>query len=64
MSKSLGNLVMVDALLKIYSSDALRLYLGFKHYREAWSYREEDLKKSQELSDRVWAPNFFNIDDR
>jgi cysteinyl-tRNA synthetase len=53
MSKSLGNLVMVDALLKTYSSDALRLYLGSHHYREAWSYREEDLKKYQELSDRL-----------
>jgi len=50
MSKSLGNLVMVDKLLDTYSPDALRLYLGSHHYREAWSYDEKDLKKFQELA--------------
>ncbi|HSQ26435.1 MAG TPA: cysteine--tRNA ligase [Anaerolineales bacterium] len=50
MSKSLGNLVMVDSLLVTYSPDALRLYLGSHHYREAWSYDEKDLKKFQELA--------------
>jgi L-cysteine:1D-myo-inositol 2-amino-2-deoxy-alpha-D-glucopyranoside ligase len=50
MSKSLGNLVMVDRLLDTYSPDALRLYLGSHHYREAWSYDEKDLKKFQELA--------------
>ncbi len=51
MSKSLGNLVMVDKLMDTYSPDALRLYLGSHHYREAWSYSEKDLKKFQELAD-------------
>jgi L-cysteine:1D-myo-inositol 2-amino-2-deoxy-alpha-D-glucopyranoside ligase len=50
MSKSLGNLVMVDKLLDTYSPDALRLYLGSHHYRQAWSYDEKDLKKFQELA--------------
>ena len=50
MSKSLGNLVMVDRLLDTYSPDALRLYLGSHNYREAWSYDEKDLKKFQELA--------------
>jgi len=53
MSKSLGNLVMVADLLQTFSPDALRLYLGSHHYREAWSYREKDLQKSQELADRL-----------
>jgi L-cysteine:1D-myo-inositol 2-amino-2-deoxy-alpha-D-glucopyranoside ligase len=53
MSKSLGNLVMVDKLMDIYSPDALRLYLGSHHYREAWSYSEKDLKKFQELADSL-----------
>jgi L-cysteine:1D-myo-inositol 2-amino-2-deoxy-alpha-D-glucopyranoside ligase len=53
MSKSLGNLVMVDELMKSFSSDALRLYLGSHHYREAWSYDEKDLKKFQQLADRI-----------
>jgi L-cysteine:1D-myo-inositol 2-amino-2-deoxy-alpha-D-glucopyranoside ligase len=50
MSKSLGNLVMVDKLMDTYSPDALRLYLGSHHYREAWSYSEKDLEKFQELA--------------
>ena len=53
MSKSLGNLVMVDKLMDTYSPDALRLYLGSHHYREAWSYSENDLKKFQELADSL-----------
>ena len=53
MSKSLGNLVMVDALLATYSADALRLYLCSHHYREAWTYRETDLKKFQELANSL-----------
>jgi L-cysteine:1D-myo-inositol 2-amino-2-deoxy-alpha-D-glucopyranoside ligase len=50
MSKSLGNLVMVDKLLDTYSPDTLRLYLGSHHYRQAWAYDEKDLKKFQELA--------------
>jgi L-cysteine:1D-myo-inositol 2-amino-2-deoxy-alpha-D-glucopyranoside ligase len=53
MSKSLGNLVMVDDLMKSFSSDALRLYLGSHHYRQAWSYDEKDLKNSQALADSL-----------
>jgi cysteinyl-tRNA synthetase len=52
MSKSLGNLVMVSDLLKTYSPDALRLYLGSHHYREVWSFHEEDLQHFQALADR------------
>jgi L-cysteine:1D-myo-inositol 2-amino-2-deoxy-alpha-D-glucopyranoside ligase len=53
MSKSLGNLVMVNKLLETYSPDVLRLYLGSHHYREAWSYSEKDLQKFQELADSL-----------
>ncbi len=53
MSKSLGNLVMVDKLLTTYSADAQRLYLGSHHYREAWTYNETDLKKFQELANSL-----------
>ena len=53
MSKSLGNLVMVDELMKSFSSDALRLYLGSHHYRQAWSYDEKDLKNFQALADNL-----------
>jgi cysteinyl-tRNA synthetase len=53
MSKSLGNLVMVDKLMDTYSPDALRLYLGSHHYREAWSYSEKDLQKFQVLANSL-----------
>lgn len=39
--------------MKSFSSDALRLYLGSHHYREAWSYEEKDLKIFQELADSL-----------
>ena len=53
MSKSLGNLVMVSDLLKTYSPDTLRLYLGSHHYREGWSYNEKDLQKFQDLANNL-----------
>ena len=54
MSKSLGNLIMVDDLLEKYSADAIRLYLANQHYREAWSYDEKALEESQELYVKIW----------
>lgn len=53
MSKSLGNLVMVRDLLNTYSANALRLYLGSHHYRDAWFYDEKDLLKFQALADML-----------
>ena len=53
MSKSLGNLVMVSDLLKTYSPDTLRLYLGSHHYRKGWSYNEKDLQKFQDLANNL-----------
>ena len=53
MSKSLGNLVMVRDLLKEYSADALRIYLGMHHYRESWSYSESELKEASVLDTEI-----------
>ncbi len=50
MSKSLGNLVWAKELLKTWSPDALRLYLGSYHYREIWGYEETRLKQSAKLA--------------
>ncbi|MGD2178151.1 MAG: cysteine--tRNA ligase, partial [Anaerolineae bacterium] len=36
MSKSLGNLVMVNDLLQDWSPNALRVYLACHHYRQPW----------------------------
>jgi L-cysteine:1D-myo-inositol 2-amino-2-deoxy-alpha-D-glucopyranoside ligase len=51
MSKSLGNLIMVRDLLERFSPDALRIYLGRHHYRQSWSYDEDELLASQQLAD-------------
>jgi L-cysteine:1D-myo-inositol 2-amino-2-deoxy-alpha-D-glucopyranoside ligase len=45
MSKSLGNLVLVDDVLKDYSPDALRLYLFTHHYRGRWEYRDNEMEE-------------------
>ncbi len=51
MSKSLGNLVMVRDLLKTYSPDVLRIYLGSHQYRETWSYSENDLAHAYKIAE-------------
>jgi cysteinyl-tRNA synthetase len=38
ISKSLGNLIMVQDLLEKYSPDAIRLYLAGHHYRAIWEH--------------------------
>ena len=44
MSKSLGNLVLVEDLLKQYSPNKIRWLLLSHHYRHPWEYEEEELK--------------------
>ena len=46
MSKSLGNLVMVDRLLQDYSPDSVRLYLASHHYRRPWEFTFRELDES------------------
>ncbi|MEZ4869198.1 MAG: cysteine--tRNA ligase [Caldilineaceae bacterium] len=53
MSKSLGNLVMVRDLLQHYSPNALRLYLGQHHYRQPWSYAEDELAQAGQLAGQI-----------
>ncbi len=48
MSKSLGNLVMVEELLKTYSPNAIRYLLLSHHYRETWEYKAEEMEKAAE----------------
>lgn len=50
MSKSLGNLIMVRDLLKTYSPDALRIYLGGHHYRQPWNHDEVELTKAEQVA--------------
>ena len=52
MSKSLGNLVMARDLLKTYSPDTLRLYLGMHHYQIEWSADRGRLGWAARLAER------------
>ncbi len=54
MSKSLGNLVKVDALLAAgHTPDALRLYLLATHYREDQDFTEDELNQWEQVSDTL-----------
>jgi cysteinyl-tRNA synthetase len=43
--------VMVSDLLRSCSADALRLYLADHHYRQAWSYDEDELYEAGRFAD-------------
>lgn len=47
MSKSLGNLVLVQDLLKKYSANAIRWLILSHHYRYPWEYVESDLQDAE-----------------
>ena len=53
MSKSLGNLVMIQDLLRDHAPDALRLYLGSHHYRRPWSHDEAELARADALARKL-----------
>jgi L-cysteine:1D-myo-inositol 2-amino-2-deoxy-alpha-D-glucopyranoside ligase len=55
MSKSLGNLVMVDDLLQQWSADALRVYLGRHHYRRRWAHDLDALAQADRLATKLRA---------
>jgi L-cysteine:1D-myo-inositol 2-amino-2-deoxy-alpha-D-glucopyranoside ligase len=50
MSKSLGNLIWVQELLKTCSADSVRVYLAGYHYRQAWEYDESKVKEAEALA--------------
>jgi L-cysteine:1D-myo-inositol 2-amino-2-deoxy-alpha-D-glucopyranoside ligase len=62
MSKSLGNLVLVQDALGDYSADALRLYLFSHHYRSAWEYREDEVDEwatlAADLREAIDIPSY------
>ena len=53
MSKSLGNLVLVRDLLRIYPGDAIRHYLVSHHYRDEVDYTEAGMGGSAETVARL-----------
>jgi L-cysteine:1D-myo-inositol 2-amino-2-deoxy-alpha-D-glucopyranoside ligase len=50
ISKSLGNLIMVQDLLENYSPDAIRLYLAGHHYRQIWEHDPATLERAEQLA--------------
>lgn len=52
MSKSLGNLILVEDLLRKYSPDAIRWMILSHHYREPWEFEEYELEQvEKKMSD-------------
>jgi L-cysteine:1D-myo-inositol 2-amino-2-deoxy-alpha-D-glucopyranoside ligase len=52
MSKSLGNLVFVDALRKEWDPRAIRLAIVSHHYRHSWEWDEELMPEAAKRLDR------------
>jgi len=52
MSKSLGNLVIVNQLMQDYSPNAIRILLASHHYRTAWEYFTEQSEQAQLTANR------------
>lgn len=53
MSKSLGNLVLVEDLLKKYNPFVIRWTLLSHHYRDPWEFREEELSEIEEKIKKI-----------
>ena len=53
MSKSLGNLVTIEAALETYSSDALRLFFLSSHYRSPLVYGDERVSGQERAAERL-----------
>jgi len=57
MSKSLGNLVLLNDLRQKYDVNAIRMSLLSHHYRSAWAFNEEDLRNAEKdngLFKKIW----------
>jgi L-cysteine:1D-myo-inositol 2-amino-2-deoxy-alpha-D-glucopyranoside ligase len=55
ISKSLGNLIMVQDLLEKHSPDAIRLYLAGHHYRHIWEHDPAALAYAEQLASTLRA---------
>ena len=55
ISKSLGNLIMVQDLLKQYSPDTMRLFLARHHYRQRWEYTVSELAEAEQQAEGLRA---------
>jgi L-cysteine:1D-myo-inositol 2-amino-2-deoxy-alpha-D-glucopyranoside ligase len=55
MSKSLGNLVIINQLLRDYTPDAVRVMLAGHHYRASWEFFLAEMAAAQTIADRLTA---------
>ncbi|MBI4018668.1 MAG: cysteine--tRNA ligase [Candidatus Aenigmarchaeota archaeon] len=53
MSKSLGNLVMAENLLKSHTANAVRIAILMHHYREEWQFSESEMHKATRLDKKL-----------
>jgi len=54
MSKSIGNIINIRAILKSYSPDSVRLYTLLTHYRQPIDFTEEGLKQAEVTAERLF----------
>lgn len=53
MSKSLGNLVLVEDLLKKFSPETIRWVILSHHYKEPWEYDELELEQAERTTKSI-----------
>ena len=57
MSKSLGNVVNPDSVVKEYGADTLRLYIMFLgDFEKAAPWNPSAVKGCKRFLDRIWGP--------
>ncbi len=69
MSKSLGNFLTIDDMLKIYDSNTIRFFILTNHYRMPVEFSDEALESAKSGVKRLYnaintARKTFNIDDK
>ena len=64
ISKSLGNLIMVQDLLTHYSPDAIRLFLAGHHYRQIWEYDPAELAQAEQRATSLRAAVAWSVRPR
>jgi len=64
MSKSLGNIRLVNELIKVYKGEVLRLTLLSAHYRQPLNWNRDIIKQNSKMLDRLYRSlkNLENID--
>lgn len=61
MSKSLGNIIPLEELLKKYNEEVLRLYLASVHYRKPLDFKFEVLDQYREVLNTLYTAHDYLI---